>query len=94
MYTTLMLQTNTNSVPKKKWKTYRQENNYCESNPQPKPRGFFAATNTNSEPRGNKTGLEAFPLILVLDNIRSVYNVGSIFRSAETARLQEIGPKP
>ncbi len=45
-------------------------------------------------PGEKKTGLEAFPLTLVLDNIRSVYNVGSLFRSAETARLQEIGPTP
>ncbi len=35
-------------------------------------------------------GLEPFPLILILDNVRSVYNVGSIFRSSETARLQEV----
>ena len=35
-------------------------------------------------------GLKTHELILVLDNIRSVYNVGSIFRSAETARLKEI----
>lgn len=30
------------------------------------------------------------PLILVLDNIRSAFNVGSLFRSAETAGAQEL----
>jgi hypothetical protein len=31
------------------------------------------------------------PVALVLDNIRSAYNVGSIFRTAETALIQEVG---
>lgn len=35
-------------------------------------------------------GMEPFPLILILDNIRSAHNVGSIFRSSETARLAEV----
>ena len=30
------------------------------------------------------------PLILVLDNLRSTHNVGSIFRTADAFRLQEI----
>jgi tRNA G18 (ribose-2'-O)-methylase SpoU len=30
------------------------------------------------------------PLVLVLDNIRSAHNVGSMFRTAETARLHEV----
>ena len=31
-----------------------------------------------------------FPVTLVLDNLRSAFNVGSIFRTADTARLQRI----
>ncbi len=31
-----------------------------------------------------------FPVTLVLDNLRSAFNVGSIFRTADTARLQQI----
>ncbi|EKU23059.1 trna rrna methyltransferase [Nannochloropsis gaditana CCMP526] len=30
------------------------------------------------------------PLVLILDNVRSAYNVGSLFRTAETALLQEL----
>ena len=30
------------------------------------------------------------PIVGVLDNIRSVYNVGAIFRTADAARLQEL----
>jgi len=30
------------------------------------------------------------PLSLVLDNLRSCYNVGSVFRTAETAGLREV----
>lgn len=30
------------------------------------------------------------PLVLVLDNIRSVYNVGSIFRTADAFRIEKI----
>jgi 23S rRNA (guanosine2251-2'-O)-methyltransferase len=33
---------------------------------------------------------ERFPLITVLDNIRSLYNVGSIFRTADAVRLQKL----
>ena len=32
----------------------------------------------------------AFPLTLVLDNVRSAYNVGSLFRTADTARCEAI----
>ena len=32
--------------------------------------------------------LPKHPLYLVLDNLRSAFNVGSIFRSADAARLQ------
>lgn len=35
-------------------------------------------------------GLPTHPLVLVLDNVRSAYNVGSIFRTAETARVAEV----
>lgn len=31
-----------------------------------------------------------FPVILILDNIRSMYNVGSIFRTADGARIEAI----
>lgn len=31
-----------------------------------------------------------FPIVLVLDNLRSAYNVGSIFRTAECAYIEEI----
>lgn len=31
-----------------------------------------------------------FPLVAVLDNLRSAFNVGSIFRTAEAARISEI----
>jgi tRNA G18 (ribose-2'-O)-methylase SpoU len=33
---------------------------------------------------------KAFPIALVLDNIRSAFNVGSMFRTAETAGIQEL----
>ena len=44
----------------------------------------------------NRIDLDSFkqapksPLILVLDNVRSTYNVGSIFRTADAFRVQEI----
>ncbi|MEE2657452.1 MAG: RNA methyltransferase [Candidatus Latescibacterota bacterium] len=38
-------------------------------------------------PQERFAALEKFPLYLVLDNLRSAFNVGSIFRSADTARL-------
>src|ERR1700690_3804030 len=33
---------------------------------------------------------EPLPLTIVLDNLRSAFNVGSIFRTAEAARLREL----
>ncbi|CAN0014024.1 unnamed protein product [Ectocarpus sp. 12 AP-2014] len=37
-----------------------------------------------------RRGLVAHPVALVCDNVRSAYNVGSIFRSADTARVAEV----
>ena len=34
--------------------------------------------------------LRPFPIHLMLDNVRSAYNVGSIFRTADTARVAEV----
>lgn len=34
--------------------------------------------------------VDRFPLIVVLDDIRSLYNVGSIFRSADAFRVQQL----
>lgn len=34
--------------------------------------------------------VEKLPLVIVLDNIRSVYNVGSIFRTADAFRIRKI----
>ena len=31
-----------------------------------------------------------FPLTIVLDNVRSVHNVGSVFRTADAFRLREV----
>ncbi len=33
---------------------------------------------------------ELNPIVLILDNVRSAFNVGSIFRTAETAGVQEL----
>ncbi len=33
---------------------------------------------------------ERFPIYVLLDNIRSLYNVGSIFRTADAARIEKI----
>jgi 23S rRNA (guanosine2251-2'-O)-methyltransferase len=38
----------------------------------------------------SRTHLPRHPLHLVLDNVRSAYNVGSIFRTADTARCAEV----
>ena len=34
--------------------------------------------------------LPKFPVTLVLDNLRSAFNVGSIFRTADTARIERV----
>jgi 23S rRNA (guanosine2251-2'-O)-methyltransferase len=34
--------------------------------------------------------IDRFPVSVLLDNIRSLYNVGSIFRSADGARVREV----
>ena len=33
------------------------------------------------------------PLVVVLDNVRSMYNVGSVFRTADAFRIEAIYPK-
>lgn len=33
---------------------------------------------------------EKFPIIIVLDNIRSMHNVGSVFRSADAFRIEKV----
>lgn len=48
---------------------------------------------TNEEKRGRWRAYrpgERFPLAVVLDNLRSAYNVGSIFRTAACAYLSEV----
>jgi len=47
------------------------------------------AAREEREERASK-GLGPSPLTFVLDNVRSVYNVGSIFRTAETAGAAEV----
>ncbi|CAM9165366.1 unnamed protein product [Choristocarpus tenellus] len=37
-----------------------------------------------------RRGLKPHPVVLVCDNVRSAYNIGSIFRSADTARAAEV----
>jgi tRNA G18 (ribose-2'-O)-methylase SpoU len=34
--------------------------------------------------------IKKFPIVLILDNIRSMYNVGSVFRSADAFLVEEI----
>ena len=34
--------------------------------------------------------IDKFPIVIVLDNIRSLYNIGSVFRTADCFRLAEI----
>jgi tRNA G18 (ribose-2'-O)-methylase SpoU len=46
-------------------------------------------SSANSSSSSSNT-IRTHPLVLVLDNIRSAFNVGSMFRTAETAGLQEI----
>lgn len=44
----------------------------------------------------NRISVEEFhkcsklPLVIVLDNVRSVYNIGSVFRTADAFRIEEI----
>ena len=37
-----------------------------------------------------ESGVKMHPIVLVLDNVRSAYNVGSIFRTAETSLCSEV----
>ncbi len=39
---------------------------------------------------GELQRLDRFPIYLLLDNIRSLYNVGSIFRTADAVRLKKL----
>ena len=39
---------------------------------------------------GELAGIERFPVFALLDDIRSLYNVGSIFRSADAARISKL----
>ncbi len=41
-------------------------------------------------PAHSLAGQARHPLIALLDNVRSLYNVGSIFRSADGARIQQL----
>ena len=34
---------------------------------------------------------DKLPVVVVLDNVRSLYNVGSVFRSCDAFRVEEIG---
>lgn len=40
-------------------------------------------------PEENRSA-EKFPLVLLLDNVRSMYNVGSVFRTADAFRIEKI----
>jgi tRNA G18 (ribose-2'-O)-methylase SpoU len=44
--------------------------------------------NTDRKPTTQQRTLH--PIVLVLDNVRSAYNVGSLFRTAETAGVEEV----
>ena len=46
--------------------------------------------NCDAPPLSGPRRRDALPLKFVLDNVRSAYNVGSIFRTADTARLAEV----
>ena len=37
---------------------------------------------------------EKLPLIVVLDDVRSLYNVGSVFRSCDAFRVEAVYPPP
>lgn len=45
--------------------------------------------NTPSDPR-RPALIERFPMHLVLENIRSLYNVGSMFRTADAVRIESV----
>lgn len=53
---------------------------------------YLRNTDRSNEEVGpqHHTAREVHPVVLVLDNIRSAFNVGSIFRTAETAGVQEL----
>ena len=52
---------------------------------------FIFSENTGSRPTvGELSRMERHPVCMVLENIRSLYNVGSMFRTADGARLEKL----
>ncbi len=51
---------------------------------------FLISTQDTEKPKGGAKGLLGRPPVLVLDNLRSAFNVGSLFRSAEAFGVREI----
>ncbi len=52
--------------------------------------GFDVRSHDLDIPLDEYASLPKFPVTLVLDNLRSAFNVGSIFRTADTTRLQRV----
>lgn len=50
----------------------------------------FLIKNTTVQPDGLRENKNKVPLVLILDNLRSTFNVGSIIRTAECAGVKEI----
>lgn len=51
---------------------------------------FIAAQVTRDHEAAAQAGRAALPFVALLDNVRSVFNVGSIFRSADAAGVQHL----
>lgn len=45
---------------------------------------------TDTEEKMNESKASRFPLIMILDNVRSAFNVGSLFRTADACGVQEV----
>ncbi len=58
--------------------------------PLPKKKAEFLRNHDQAMADLEARGVKMHPLALVLDNVRSAYNVGSIFRTAETALVAEV----